>query len=258
MFFLAYNLRVPTPFYHLNVASEVLNHTSLQKSSRDLLRRHYGPFLFGNTAPDVQTISGQARIETHFFDLPLKRNAAPPWKVLFTRHPQLSVAENLVPAQAAFLAGYLCHLQADWMWVLDIFVPIFGLRGSWGSFPERLYLHNVLRAYLDNQILPSLRNGVATNLIGTKPGDWLPFVTMESLVNWHAFLADQLQPGADIKTIDVFAARQGIKPEVYSQLISSEARMEREVFIHMPRENLERYRDSVILENTKLMNKFLV
>ena len=165
--------------------------------------------------------------------------------------------DRLPPEKAAFLAGYLCHLQADWMWVTDIFVPVFGLRNSWAPFPERLYIHNVLRAYLDNQILPSLRNGVASNLIQVSPGNWLPFVTAEDLAKWHTFLADQLQPGANIKTIDVFAARQGIQPDAYLQLLSSESRMEREVFTHMSRASLERYREAVIRENTELLNKFM-
>ena len=59
-------------------------------------------------------------------------------------------------AQAAFLAGYICHLQADWLWVNQIFEPIFGHSCTWGDHPQRLYIHNVLRAYLDRLILAEL------------------------------------------------------------------------------------------------------
>ena len=171
---------MPTPFYHLSVAEELLGsaHLSararLSSRARALLLAEHGAFLFGNTAPDVQAVSRQARQDTHFFDLPLRSMRRLPWEQLLAVHPSLRQADGLPLAQAAFVAGYLCHLQADWQWVKDIFVPVFGLRSPWGTFPQRLYLHNVLRAYLDRQITPSLTNGTCTSLARVAPSDWLP------------------------------------------------------------------------------------
>ena len=58
---------MPTPFQHLVYASTILESTLLPASIREGLRAHRNAFLFGNTAVDVQSITGQARAETHFY-----------------------------------------------------------------------------------------------------------------------------------------------------------------------------------------------
>ena len=182
----------------------------------------------------------------------------PPWLVLKETYPLLGDVTRLGKAQAVFLAGYLCHLQADWIWVRDIFVPIFGKKSSWKTFHERLYLHNVLRSYLDTGILPSLTNGsgVGKELKHAGVANWLPFVEDRHLVGWRDFLADQLQPGAVIRTVEVFAERQGISPQAYYRLLSSEEHMEREVFAHLSRQDLDEYRQSVLNENIQLLSAY--
>jgi hypothetical protein len=131
-------------------------HPNLSTEVRNQLHKHAGAFLLGNTAPDVQVISGQARQATHFFTLPIQSAAAPPWEAMLLEHPELMYVEHFPGSRSAFLAGYLCHLQADWIWVLTLFLPTFGPEQTWETFPRRLYLHNVLRAYLDEQVIPTL------------------------------------------------------------------------------------------------------
>src|SRR5690606_38082853 len=130
----------------------------------------------GNTAPDVQVVSGQPRPATHFFTLPIDESAAPPWKLMLRAYPSLARPGQLPPAQAAFLAGYLCHLLADWLWIKDLYAPTFGPQCAWSTFTHRLYLHNVLRAFLDRQALDSLPASSGFCLQGVSPQGWLPFV----------------------------------------------------------------------------------
>ena len=248
---------MPTPFYHLSVARELLEHPVLAESVRAFLFQERAAFFFGCTAPDVQTLSGQARFETHFFDLPLSINKLSPWKVLLRHHPDLAQPEMLDPSRGAFLIGYLLHLQADWRWVREIFVPYFGKRSLWETFPRRLYLHNILRSYIDQEILPSLTNGNQPQLHQAVPAAWLPFVDDHYLFLWRDFLAEQLQPGATVRTVEVFASRQGISPEEYYQLLSSEERIQDEVFAYFPREHLANYRQALIDENLQLINDYL-
>lgn len=254
---LAYNLAVPTPFYHLSVAKELLEHPDLPAELAAQLKRERAAFLFGNTAPDVQTISRQARQETHFFDIPLKEGARPPWELLLQSHPGYSLPYRLPSSQAAFILGYLCHLQADWLWVKQLFLPVFGKKAGWETLSRRLYLHNVLRSYLDQQVLPTLSNGTAASVTQARPDNWLPFVRDQHLYQWRDFLAEQLQPGAEIKTVEVFAARQGISPDEYYHLIASAERMETEVFSHLPWERLISYRKSLVAENLLLIRTYL-
>ena len=247
---------MPTPFYHLSLAEEILAHPALPAGTHLFLSEHRNEFLFGNTAPDVQVVSGQPRASTHFFDLPLQPDEPPAWEKFLAANASLSDPDELPAAQAAFVAGYLCHLQADIFWIREIFLPIFGRRSQWESFPKRLYLHNVLRAYLDRLILPELTDGATIS--GILPDSWLPFVQDVHLISWRDFLTSQLHPGARIQTVEVFAARQGVSPEAYYALLNSEERLDEEIFTHLPRQVLEDYRQEIVRENISLLRDYSI
>ena len=255
--YLAYNLHVPTPFYHLSIARELISHPALPEALRNFLVVYKGAFLFGNTAPDVQVVSGQFRESTHFFELPINPGVMPAWERVLEEHPTLADTVSLDPARLAFMAGYMCHLQADWYWVLHIYAPIFGPAGRWGTYSHRSYLHNVLRSYLDRQILSGVQNGTASKLMEANPSHWLPFVNDHHLFVWRDLLSEQLLPGAMIRTVEVFATRQGLSPDAYYSLLDSEIRMEQEVFSHLPRQTLDQYRDALLTSNLALLSKYL-
>ncbi|MBN1667210.1 MAG: hypothetical protein JW862_08975 [Anaerolineales bacterium] len=243
---------MPTPFYHLSIAQELLTHPDLPVGLRQRFERHLPAFALGHTAPDVQTVSGQARLLTHFFRVPILAGAKPPWEIMLMEYPEMMAALGQDSAQAAFLAGYLCHLQADWFWVRQIYEPCFGPAARHGEFYQRQYIHNVLRSYLDFQILGSLNGTLSAALAQAQPVDWLPFTADADLRKWRDFLAEQFRPGARIRTVDVFAARQGIAPEKYYELIESEVEMDRQVFVYLPRHDLAAYRQELLVENLRL------
>ncbi len=247
---------MPTPFYHLSIAEELLGNPELPKVTRIFLRKHYPAFLFGNTAPDVQVVSGQERRATHFFTLPILPTSQPAWEKLLQTYPNLSRQAGILTSQNAFLAGYLCHLQADWIWITNIFLPVFGPDLGWSTFPQRLYLHNVLRSYLDHQVLPTLPAETAQQLRRVRPQKWLPFVADAHLRAWRDYLAQQLEPGAAAKTVEVFAARQGISPQDFYDLLDSEEHMNAEVFVHLPRQRLRAYRQCLIETNLQLLRVY--
>ena len=236
-----YNFNVPTPFYHLDVAESLLVQDDLPVGVRRLLEKHKSAFTLGNVAPDVQVISGQKRAETHFYNLPVEPNALPPWDRFFREYPELSQPQTLSPVRAVFLAGYFCHLQADWCWATEIYDPIFGISATWNSFRQRLYLHNVLRSYMDLQGFACI-NGYTRGYLEQVGFDrWLPFVSDNHLRAWRDLLTDQLKPGAEIQTVEVFASRQGIPPGTYYDLLNSEEALEREIFVHLPCYHLDTF-----------------
>ncbi len=248
---------MPTPFYHLSLALELLDAPGLPEATRRFLQARRGAFLFGNTAPDVQVVSGQPREDTHFFSIPIQAGDQAPWERLLVEHPHLVAAKKNSPDRASFIAGYLCHLQADWIWIRQIFAPVFGPGCAWGTFYDRLYYHNVLRAYLDQRIMPSLGTGMDACLRQVSSDSWLPFVKSRYLVDWREFLCKQLQPGAPTKTVEVFSFRQGISAPEYYALLASEERMQDEVFNHLPLERVQLYRLRVVEENARLLSTFL-
>lgn len=247
---------MPTPFYHLSVAETLLLEPGLAPSLRQFLRAQLPAFLLGHTAPDVQTVSGQARPETHFFDLPVSPHQEPPWDKFLRLYPGLTRAKTNNPGEAAFIAGYLCHLQADWLWIMDLYAPVFGPGQTWAPRQQRAFLHNVLRAYLDLQIVPRLDHNFGRELLRAVPVCWLPFVEDFYLQQWRDFLGNQLFPKTSIRTVEVFAARQGIPAQNYYRLLTSEERLDSELFARLPRQTLQNYRTRLIAANLSLLHTY--
>jgi hypothetical protein len=247
---------VPTPFYHLSIAHELLRNQAFDRPVLQSLNDHKCAFLLGNTAPDVQVVSGEPRENTHFFLLPLNRNTQTPWKVFLKHYPDHRNIFRYAEAHLAFLAGYLCHLQADWLWIQKVYAPVFGPTQKWDTFSYRLYIHNVLRAYQDARILSSLPEGTGACLDEVEPHGWLPFVKDEHLIEWRNYLSKQLHPGSLAQTVEVFSQRQGISPAEFYSLLSSKDRMENEVFSRVSELELEEFRQTLIQENIKLLQDF--
>jgi hypothetical protein len=235
---------MPTPFTHLATVTEILDHPALSGAAGAGLAAELPAFLLGNIAPDVQTLSGQTREATHFFPVPL--DGGPPATArLLVQHPALAQPRALPPPQAAFLAGYLAHLVLDERWVADIFEPVFGPDQPWGSFAERLYLHNVLRAHWDAADLARLTPATAGQLGAARPEGWLPFVHDQHLRAWRDLVAGQLGPGA-ARTVAVFAERMNADPRALAALLASPEEMQRRLFVHLAPGALDRYRVDAI------------
>ena len=247
---------MPTPFYHLSVAYEIREHPALPVKIKAFLAENWNAFLFGKTAPDVQVVSRQPRQDTHFYTVPPESDT-PTWERMLSIYPTLARPSNLPPAQAAFIAGYACHLEADEAWLWDIFLPVFGPDAIWETFRQRVYLHNVMRAYLDRIVVANLPAGTGAHMQAAQPRTWLPFVTDSYLVEWRDLVAEQLQPGAKIQTVEVFAGRQGVDVNAFYQLLDSEERMDAEVFQHLPRPQLADYRSNLVLTNITLLETYL-
>jgi len=230
---------VPTPFTHLRFALSLLA-DGLPPDVEALLRAEQPAFLLGNIAPDVQAVSGQTREATHFFAIP-RQDALPAHQHLFERHPTLAQPRRMPPAQAAALSGYLVHLLLDELWIQDIFEPVFGAYQSWGTLPERLYLHNVLRSYLDAHDRNGLPHATALSLQAAQPRRWLPFVGDDHLVQWRELIAGQLTPGQPARTVEVFAERMGADPQALAALLASPEQMQRLIWARLPTGKLDAY-----------------
>ena len=212
---------------HLALAEEILHRPDLPPAARRLLIQQRGPFLLGHTAPDVQTVSGQARDETHFYAIP-RVTDHPAYETMFAIHPELAHAEPLPPAQAAFVAGYVAHLLLDELWLTDVFQRYF-LR-DWGPLRERMFLHNVLRTWMDRQDQQRLNGSLIVPLRWTRPQGWLPFVADEFLQAWRDWLIEQLVPGHTVQTAEVFAQRMGVPVAEVEAVMNSPQQMEERVF----------------------------
>ena len=245
---------MPTPVMHLALAEEILRGDALSPSARRLLIQQRGSFLLGNTAPDVQTISGQTREETHFYAIPRTADR-PAHEALFAAHPVLARAEPFPPAQAAFIAGYIAHLLLDELWLDDIFRRYF--LPDWSPLRERLFLHNVLRTWMDRQDQQRLNGSVAAALRKAQPQGWLPFVNDEYLRAWRDWLVEQLGPGRSVQTAEVFAQRMGVPTADVEAVLESPQQMEVRVFCHIPQTALQFFHDTGYARSVALIGQYL-
>lgn len=246
---------MPTPIMHLALAEEILRGDDLSSAIRRLLIRQRGPFLLGNTAPDVQTISGQARVETHFYTIP-RTTDRPACDALFAAHPHLAHAESLPPPQAAFVAGYLAHLVLDELWLSDVFQRHF--LGDWGPWRERSFLHNVLRTWMDARAQRRLNGSVDIALQQTAPQGWLPFVGDEHLRAWRDWLVEQLGPGHSVQTAEVFARRMDVPVAEIEEMLRSPRQMEERIFGRISRAELGSLHDTGYARSVALIGRYLV
>ena len=246
---------MPTPINHLVIAQEMVKDDHLSPPARRLIESAWGAFLLGNTAPDVQTVTRQPRDETHFYHIPPTDETPPYWRML-SAHPELAHAEQLAVEQAVFLAGYLAHLLADEMWWRKLFDPVFGEHAGWGTWRERLFLYNVLRTFLDRQDQGKLDAGVGPALATVEPHGWLPFTNGDGLRLWRDILARQLEPGQEIRTAEVFAARMQLPARAIETALRSPQKMAL-IFSHAPPERMESHRADVVRRSVALVNQYL-
>jgi hypothetical protein len=251
---------MPTPIMHLALAERMLAGDELAAALRRQLRQQRGPFLLGHTAGDVQSISGQPREETHFYTISghpphnrQQRTAA--YEAMFATHPELAQAGSLSPARAAFIAGYIAHLDLDELWLDRVFLPYFA--SGWASWPERSFLHNVLRTWLDYQNRPYVDDTVATSLRQAEPQDWLPFVSDTALRAWRDWLVVQLAPGERLQTAQVFAERMGVPVSEVETVVHSPRQMEKRVFSRIPKAELRAFCDTGYERSVDLIERYL-
>jgi hypothetical protein len=239
---------------HLALAEKILSGQELPPAVRAWLHDHRGAFLLGQTAPDVKTVSQQARQETHFYTLP-RTNTQPAHEELFEAYPELAQAHPLPPDQAGFIAGYIAHLLVDEIWLDQIFLRYFAEGPE--EWRVRAFRHNVLRTWLDERDRELLGDDVGRALQEVEPEGWLPFVSDDNLRAWRDWLVEQLRPGHPTQTAAVFARRLGVEQAEMEAVLRSPTRMEGEIFRHIPRNVLRAFHESSYTESTALIDRYL-
>ena len=246
---------MPTPVTHLVMARELIEGNLLSPPVQFLLKREWGPFLLGHTAPDVQTVSHQSRDETHFYSLP-PDDTVPAYQRLFHTYPELARPERMPSDRAVFIAGYIAHLLVDERWWWEIFRPFFGPQAEWETFERRLFLHNVLRTWMDQRDQARLDGGEARALAEAEPRGWLPFARDEDLRAWRDLLVEQLQPGNRVRTAEVFAARMGLPAEAIEATLRSPLRMSR-LFRRISPDRVRDFRADALRRSALLIEEYL-
>ncbi|MCA9913351.1 MAG: zinc dependent phospholipase C family protein [Anaerolineae bacterium] len=211
---------MPTPFTHLQIASQLLQDPRVSPEAHALIAAHQPCFLLGGIVAD-QRLAGMDRQDTHFYHYtrPMPDN---PWREMFRQYPRLSHPKS--DAHHAFLMGYVAHLAADEYWSRYMLGPHFA-SGHWGEDArDRFFVLHLLLIWMDERDEARLPETTASLLRQCMPHDWLPFLPDHGICDWRDFLADQLD--GDSETLAIFGGRIRTEPRVLRAMLDDSALMQ--------------------------------
>ncbi len=167
---------------HIHLANQVA-----EQLERSCVFDHRGSFYLGSTAPDIRAMTKQPRELTHFAPLSVKKVGTGTEK-MFQMHPELN--GEMSPASQAFLAGYICHLVADEIWITSVFRPNFDVSIEGTRLTDNEVEANIwdraMQLNMDRQTLPQLpTEGHPRELLASSDKDVsMPFFEDGLLTEW--------------------------------------------------------------------------
>jgi hypothetical protein len=244
---------MPTPFSHLAFAQRLREDRGISSSLRALIEAEWSGFLLGSIAADAQTLGGLKREDTHFYayDRPMEDH---PWRVMVTQYPALA---NLGEAsQRAFVTGYVGHLSMDEIWSLHMLHPHFAER-EWAPRQQRFLMLHVLLISMDERDLALLPRDMAGDLCAAQPGNWLPFMGDDTLIQWRDYIYHQIKPGGVSETLEIFGQRVHKTPEEFRAILDSPHQMNNDLWMHISPALLNQIEEEMYGYACEQMNLYL-
>jgi hypothetical protein len=150
-----------------------------------------GAYYLGATTPDIRALAKWDRADTHFFDLHCFDEQSSVARC-FEVHPELSVSGSVNAETAAFVCGYISHLEMDEAWIEEVFRPCFGERSPLKGELLAGLLDRVLQFELDRasrQDPPALEE-IRSSLLAVAIDAIDSFIDRDTLTRWRDLNAD--------------------------------------------------------------------
>lgn len=213
---------MPTPFSHLVTAQRLLQDDASPELLRNFSEQERGAFLLGNIAADARVGSGAPRSTTHFYDYAEGIHEMP-WRVMVTQNPDLLTPQD--SQHRAFVAGYVAHLSMDEIWSRQMVGPHFAER-EWGDRPFRFYMLHIILCYMDERDLDLLAPWQWYTLQTAEPFKWVQFMSDDDLRAWQKLIYEQIKPGGESKTLEIFGGRIGKEAQEMRDFLDSPQQMQ--------------------------------
>ena len=247
---------MPTPVVHIYIAQQVLA-AGNGAAPLQALRQQAGYFLLGSIAPDAWSVSQITRRRSHLLPIPIPAGRRGDAELLAT-YPQLERAEQLPPAQAAFVAGYMAHLLSDEIWYYRIFEPFFQREAAGDPpLPRRLLLHTALRLHCEAELARRLEPSLADALAGAAAPYNFPVFSDADLQFWRDRISAEIRPGAPKRSAEVFAQRLGVPVEEMTGLLESSDALRNQVLSRLPAGQLDQVTEVSIAQALKMIADYL-
>jgi hypothetical protein len=160
---------------------------------RGAVQNELGAYYLGATTPDIRALAKWDRSATHFFDLSNFDEQSGVTGV-FQSHPKLAASGELSSETAAFVCGYISHLEMDEAWIEEVYRPCFGERSPLKGELLAGLLDRVLQFELDRAArqdegaLAEIRR----QLMATAVEQIDSFIDNETLARWRDLNSDLL------------------------------------------------------------------
>jgi hypothetical protein len=188
---------------HVTLARELA-----EQLNYDAAKTEAGAYYLGATTPDIRVLTRWDREKTHFFDL---NNFEEQRSVenLFREQPELASPEGESKSVAAFLCGYISHLEIDEAWIVDIYRPCFGEGSPLKGDVFANLLDRVLQFELDRRHRgdPSVMPEIHDDLLNATVDQAIGFIDKETLLRWRDVSADVVSREPTWDRFGVLASR---------------------------------------------------
>jgi hypothetical protein len=118
-------------------------------------------------------------------------------------------------------------------------------------------IHNTMLTYLDMLAVETLPGNAAEILCNAVPDYQLPFAADSKLIVWRDMLVDQLQPGAMLRTVEIYAERLEMSPEEFAANLENPAWMADYVFGKVPVERVQEMLAEAVDESIDIITSYL-
>lgn len=243
---------------HLHIAEQIFSLVATNGNGRlqQTLAAEWPAFYLGSVAPDVNAISELRRESTHFYTMPPAPEETA-YGAMLAQYPQLTDLAAMSQGQAVCVAAYSAHLLLDLVWLREVVHPFFYKADHLGDRKQRQLTHFILLTYLDTIAFEALPKTAVATLAAAQPNQWLPFIQDSVLTAWQKMLVAQLQPGAAIKTIEIYAGRLKMSAAEFAANLQDPDWMQAQVFGKIPVAEVQHVLQTAVPRSVDLINDFL-
>jgi hypothetical protein len=157
-----------------------------------------GAYYLGATTPDIRALAKWDRADTHFFDLSCFDEQSSVARC-FEAHPEIAASGNVNAETAAFVCGYISHLEMDEAWIEEVYRPCFGERSPLKGELMAGLLDRVLQFELDRSSREETMglDEIRSALMATAIEAIDTFIDRETLARWRDLNAELICTAPD-------------------------------------------------------------
>jgi hypothetical protein len=232
---------MPNLSAHMGIAKDAAS-----RLNNPLIDRHMGALLLGSVSPDIRIITKGQRYDTHFVQLDFQ-SVGDGLDGLFHTYPNLAKSDVLTDPTRAFVVGYVSHLFADELWIIDMYRPFFGNRDVFQDSLRGDLMDRALQLELDRREQLAL-GGLATLhplMVDAEKDVDIGFISSDSMGEWRQWVEDALDWSFNWDRLRFMARRVAARNNDKSQVRLDEIVEE---FLQSVPQGLERIYQSVPVE----------